>query len=166
MLLAKTEIVRLLFITFSNHLNKSSHWRCSAKMMFLKISQNSQENICATLSFLIKLQVLKSLINKIEAFRPETLFKRDFKACNFNKKETMAQVKHLWFLLNFEEQFFTEHLRTATSVHDNTVAYKRLILRLYYTLHKRWSFPLRISSANVTNLDLNCGFGHIYWRNL
>ena len=32
--------------------------RCSVKKVFLKISQNSQENTCARVSFLIKLQVL------------------------------------------------------------------------------------------------------------
>ena len=26
------------------------------------------------------------------------------------------------------------------------------------SLHKKWSFPLRISSVS-------CGFGHLYWRN-
>ena len=30
--------------------------RCSVKKMFLEISQNSQENTCARVSFLIKLQ--------------------------------------------------------------------------------------------------------------
>ena len=30
--------------------------RCSIKKVFLKISQNSQENTCARVSFLIKLQ--------------------------------------------------------------------------------------------------------------
>ena len=30
--------------------------RCSVKKVFLEISQNSQENICARVSFLIKLQ--------------------------------------------------------------------------------------------------------------
>ena len=39
------------------------------KKMFLEISQSSQENTCARVSFLIKLQ-----------------------ACNFIKKETLAQV--------------------------------------------------------------------------
>ena len=29
---------------------------CSGKKVFLKISQNSQENICVVVSFLIKLQ--------------------------------------------------------------------------------------------------------------
>ena len=32
--------------------------RCSVKKVFLEISQNSQENTCARVSFLIKLQVL------------------------------------------------------------------------------------------------------------
>ena len=30
--------------------------RCSVKKVFLEISQNSQENTCASVSFLIKLQ--------------------------------------------------------------------------------------------------------------
>ena len=36
---------------------------------------------------------------------------------------------------------------------------------LVQTLHKKWTFPLRISSINVTKSTGNCGFGHIYWRN-
>ena len=30
---------------------------------------------------------------------------------------------------------------------------------------KKWSFPLRISSANVTKSAGSCRFGQIYWRN-
>ena len=30
---------------------------------------------------------------------------------------------------------------------------------------QKWSFPLKISSVNVTKSDGHCGFGHIYWRN-
>ena len=45
--------------------------RCSEKKVFLEIPQNSQENTCARVSFLIKLQAT---------------------ACNFSKKETVAQV--------------------------------------------------------------------------
>ena len=36
---------------------------------------------------------------------------------------------------------------------------------LQYQLHKKWSFPFRNSSANVTKSAGNCGFAHIYWRN-
>ena len=32
-------------------------------------------------------------------------------------------------------------------------------------LHKKWSFPSRISSVNVTKSAGNCAFDHIYWRN-
>ena len=38
-------------------------------------------------------------------------------------------------------------------------------LKLGITVQK-WSFPLRISSVNVTKLAVSSGFGHIYWRNL
>ena len=30
------------------------------------------------------------------------------------------------------------------------------------TLHKKWSFPLRIFSVNIAKSAENCGFGHIY----
>ena len=48
---------------------------CSVKKVFLEISQNSQENTCAAVSFLIKLEA----------------------ACNFIKKETLAQVFSIEF---------------------------------------------------------------------
>ena len=31
-------------------------------------------------------------------------------------------------------------------------------------LHKKWSFPLRISSVNVTKSTVSCEFVQIYWR--
>ena len=37
-------------------------WRCFVKMVFVEISQNSQENTCARISFLIKLQLIKKEI--------------------------------------------------------------------------------------------------------
>ena len=40
-----------------------------------------------------------------------------------------------------------------------------LASNLNLSLHKIWSFPLRISSVNVTKSAFSCGFGHIYWRN-
>ena len=44
----------------------SSHQRCSVKKVFLEIPQNSQENTCARISFLIK---LKALIFNYETFK-------------------------------------------------------------------------------------------------
>ena len=60
-----------VFIAFSrflfqqNCLSRSIHQRCSIKEVFLRISQNSQENFCVKISFLVKLQA-----------EPATLLKR------------------------------------------------------------------------------------------
>ena len=64
---------------------------CSVKKVYLEISQNSQENICARVSFLIKL------------------------ACNFIKKETLAQVFSCEFCEISKNTIFTEHLWTNAS---------------------------------------------------
>ena len=60
------------------------------KKKFLEISQNSQENSCTRVSFLIK-------------------------AYNFIKKETLAQVFSCEFCEIFKNTFFTEHLWTTAS---------------------------------------------------
>ena len=36
---------------------------------------------------------------------------------------------------------------------------------IHLALHKKWSFPLRISSLNVTKSAVSSGFSHIYRRN-
>ena len=59
--------------------------RCSVKMVFLEISQNSQENTCDRVSFLIKLQA---------------------SASNFIKKETLAQVFSCEFCEISKNTFF------------------------------------------------------------
>ena len=73
---------------------RSSDRRCSVKKVFLEISQNSQENTCARVSFLIKLQA-----------RPSTLLKK--------------RLWHRCFPVNFENflrtPFFTEHLWVTAS---------------------------------------------------
>ena len=40
-----------------------------------------------------------------------------------------------------------------------------LLIKPFITMHKKWSFPLSISSVNVTKSAVSCKFGHIYWRN-
>ena len=47
--------------------------------------------------------------------------------------------------------------------HEQDRELSKLIWQL--TLHKKWSFPLRISSVNKTKSAVSCGFGHIYWKN-
>ena len=64
------------------------------KMVFIKISQNSQENTCTRVSLLIKLQAV-----------PATLL----------KKETLAQVFSWEFCVISKNTFFTEHIRMTAS---------------------------------------------------
>ena len=54
---------------------------------------------------------------------------------------------------------------------SNAIAYFTQVISYHeylnelFTLHKKRSFPLRISPVNVTTCTVPCGFGHIYWRN-
>ena len=62
--------------------------RCSVRNVFLKISQNSQENTCARVPLLIK--------------KPQ--------ACNFIETETVAQVFSCEFCKISKNTFLTEDL--------------------------------------------------------
>ena len=75
--------------------SRSSRRRCSIKIDNLEILQNSLENTCVRVSFLIKLQAL---------------------TCNFIKKEALAQVFFCEFYEIFKNTFFTEHLRATASL--------------------------------------------------
>ena len=65
---------------------------CSVRKVLLKISQNPQENTCVRVSVLMKLQ-----------------------ACNFIKKEALAQVFPCEFCEISKNTFFTEHLWEVAS---------------------------------------------------
>ena len=69
--------------------------RYSVKKVFLEISQNSQENTCARDSFLIKL-----------------------KACNFIKKESLAQMFSCEFCEISTNTFYYRAPLVAASVHS------------------------------------------------
>ena len=80
---------KTLFITAQKHIqSRNSHWRCSMKKVLLEILQNSQENACVRVSFLIKLI----------------------------KKETLAQVLSCEFCEISKNTFLTEHIWTTASV--------------------------------------------------
>ena len=87
---------RLLFIQrVVLALDRSSHRQCSVKKGVLGIfAKFTGKHPCQSL-FLIKLQV---------------------EACNFIKKETLAQVFSCEFCEISKNTFFTEHLRETASV--------------------------------------------------
>ena len=67
---------------------------CSVKKVFLETSQNSRESTCARATFLIKLQS---------------------QACNFIKKETLAQVFSCEFCEISKNTFFYKTRPVAAS---------------------------------------------------
>ena len=110
------DFVTLMRVTFLREICRSSHQRSSIIKVFLEISQNSQENTCARVSFLIQLQA---------------------SACNFIKKETLAQVCSCEFCEISKNTFFTEYLRAAASKYDenyNSIALESLQKTVKITL--------------------------------
>ena len=73
---------------------RSNHQRCSAKKGVLRNFAKFTGNTCARVSFLIKLLA---------------------EACNFIKKETLAEVFSCKFCKISKNTFFVEHLRATAS---------------------------------------------------
>ena len=63
----------------------------------------------------------------------------------------------LWEMPKKDVDIWVYHILLARDIDRDT--------KLKLTLHKKWSFPLRISSVNVTKSAISCGFGYIDWRN-
>ena len=85
---------------YRKFVNVDGHFRSSRPDVFclkdvLRISQNSQENTCARLSVLIKLQAW---------------------ACNFIKTETLAQVFSCEFSEISKSTFFKEYIWATASI--------------------------------------------------
>ena len=43
---------------------------------------------------------------------------------------------------------------------NSILVVERLVIQIQLTLHKKWSFPVRISSVNVTKSAVSWGFGY------
>ena len=103
--------------------------------------------------------------------------KQNYCTCStrfISNKKHYRNIQFLWRITKVE--------CTQISVHNDLptvcLAFKEILNRkphhfskkytkkIVSTLHKKWSFPLRISSVNVTKSTVSSGFGHIYWRHV
>ena len=100
--------------------------RCSAKKMFLEISQNSQESTCARVSFLIKLKA---------------------QACNFIEKETLTQVFSCEFCGISKSTFSCRTSSVAASVINNFKTSFSICFEISYALKKR-PHPAQVLPVN------------------
>ena len=106
-------VVTRLSNAVSQQEQKQSTGGVLQKNMFLKVSQNSQENTCARVSFLIKLQAW-----------PATLLKR-----------RQAQMLSCEFSEIFKNIFFTESQRTTASA-GTELEIEMFIFSFLLTNHK------------------------------
>ena len=110
------------------------------KKVLLEISQNSQENTSARVSFLIKLQT---------------------SASNFIKKETLAEVLSCEFCEIFKNTFFTEHLWTTAStlaLRARDCIFTRCMQRAKLILGSKYQLQITIFSNFKEIVHLICTF--------
>ena len=88
-----------VYSSLKSRIDRSSRPEVFFKKVLLKFSQNSQENTCARVSFLIKLQA---------------------SACNFLKKEALAQVFSCEFWEIFKNTYSYRTPLMAASEHTSS----------------------------------------------
>ena len=66
---------------------------------------------------------------------------------------------------NLDDYDSSDDFLLSGEEHNNDTANENGRTVIKVTLHNKWSFPLRISSASVTKSKGNCGFAYIYWKN-
>ena len=126
-----TSITSFTLTVSHNHNFRSSHRRCSLKKGVLrKFSKFIGKQLCQSLFF-----------NKVAGLRPQ--------ACNFIRKETLAQIFSCEFCEIFKNTFFTEHLRTTAS----TISWKsRRTLKNCFVS----SYPSFARRSGVSHLVNSC----------
>ena len=122
---------------------ESSHPRCSEKRVFLEISQNSQENTCARVSFLIKLQASGRFCSF--CFRRQA--ESSASGLQLLKKATLARVFSGEFCEIYKNTFSTEHLGTTASVVFLLSTLRKFQAMLYFD---RRSFFHQFASLSIT----------------
>ena len=88
-------------------------------------------------------------------------------SCVFNKLLSSAKAEAFpQLLIKNKEALSAKRLTSGKSPCRKSLIYgKNKSPNIELALHKKWSFPLRISSVNVTKSEGIYGFAHIYWKN-
>ena len=115
---------------------RSSLLQLFCKKVFLENSQNSQENTCTRVSFLIKLQAWGLVFSSEFCKISENSF-------SYTTPPVAPSIGNN-VTLNYPVMTLPDNLLLICRFKDHNLVFCSL------SLHKKWSFPLRISSANVT----------------
>ena len=129
------------------------------KKVFLKISQNLQENTCARFSFLIRLQDrtrFSFLIRLRKPFLIEHLWWLLLSKLPMFHISSACKYKNSHNLRNYVTQYIYKFVDLLEETGSALLSVKVKIVTI--TLHKKWSFPLRIFSVNVTKPQFPADF--------
>ena len=82
-------------------------------------------------------------------------------------------MKNSFFVIRNKHSKFAQNKTTLDTLTAYKIKRQLIIIEgdlfwwylCVHSLYKKWSFPLRISSVNVTKSAVSYGFGYIYWRN-
>ena len=126
--------------------------------MFLEISQNSQENTCARVSFLIKLQASGRFCSF--CFRRQA--ESSVSGLQLLKKETLARVFSGEFCEIYKNTFSKEHLGTTASVVFLLSTLSKFQAMLYFDRRSFFSSVcqfvnyLEIFASFLLHFNFNC----------
>ena len=122
-------------------------------------------SVAAALSVFFFLDRIQQKENKKHA----TLLASITSTCSLFKDPRMCLLIPISIFYGLQQGFvfgdFTKVSQPFNANYDLLLLWSFFCLLAKWTLHKKWSFPLKIFSVNVAKSAVPCGFGHIYWRN-
>ena len=135
------------------HLQRRSRTATTSKMEYFVIIVNGWE----PLTIITK----SSILDVAAALDPPLVvvfqlrWLQEFSLKNVQQKKFIIRWNRAIeiFILNLAQNYYRKELLSVKQ-------YKNLP-----TLHKKWSFPLRICSVNMAKFTFFYGYGHVYWRN-
>ena len=160
----KRKIFEFIEVSLLLPIARSIHQRCSVKKGVLRNpAKFTRKHLCQA-SFLIRLQAWGTgfLPWILRNFQEQLFYKTPLDDCfsiDFPKQDLLT-ILHRMSVLN-------KMFCCKKDFHDIIDVYLWitvkcrlwLVFKKPLTLHKKWSFPLRISSVNVTKSTVSCGFG-------
>ena len=111
--------------------------------------------------------------NKFPA-RHHYSYKHGWKLKNLSGRRVFEKCELTWVLTSVVESgtkvFEITSMQKNQGISENSDRHDSLKVQwgkqlINSALHKKWSFPLRNSSVNVTKSTVSFRFGHSYWRN-
>ena len=119
------------------------------------------------IAFLLLLLYYLSITHDLILFYLDISINRDKDVLLWSNNDVISWLKenNLIRFVTFESTSVRMLVMKLQVFGEERQYYARFDLLPNHSLHKKWNFPLRISSVNMTKSVVSCGVRHIYWRN-